>query len=302
MTAMVFALMIGLALPQAGPTVEVEIDAQNFVLGDLVRLSSTDPRAGVALGRSPEPGLARRLNSYEIEGKVRAADLPTEGLNLPAVFLVRRLAGVLDGERVRNAVMTAFEDRFPGALIEIIEMTIPPTEVATGPIDISASLPPNFRPTSPVSVRVQAKSEGFARSFFVRTRARVQTLQPLLARDIDAQSPVRESDLRWEMAPLANVGDEFQGVDSLEGLVAKRDLREGEILTERMLYSPILVRRGEAVSVEVRVGGVKVSAVMSANGAGQYGDTIVVEHLDGSGRTNARVTGPGTVEAIFLHR
>lgn len=301
MNAIVLALLFG-TTAQAGSVVEIEIDSDTFVLGDLVRLSESDPRATVSLGRSPAPGLARRLNDYEIEGQLRSIGLPTDGLKLPGSFLIRRLSASLDADRVREAVTAAFEQRFPGAVVRIVELTVPPTEVSTGPIDVSASLPPSFRPNAPVSVRVQADGNGFSRSVFVRTRVEIETLQPVLAHDVDAQSKVGSSDIRWEMSLLASSAEQEFSIDALEGTVAKRDLREGEILTDRMLYSPVLIRRGEAVTVEARVGNIRVSAVMQARATGQYGDTIVVEHLNGGGKANARVTGPGTVEAIVRGR
>ena len=86
--------------------------------------------------------------------------------------------------------------------------------------------------------------------------------------------------------------------DEIRGKLAKRDLEAGAILTRRQLYSPVLVSRGDSVTVLARVGGITVSATMRARSSGQYGDTIIVQHLNGDGSATARITGNGTVEAL----
>ena len=302
MTTIILTLLLGFAAPQGSGVVRVEVDSDTLLLGDLIPLSDTDPRGTVSLGAAPAPGLARRLNDYEIEGKLRTASLPADGLRLPSAILVTRASATLDVGQVREVVRNEFELRFPGARIDLLELTIPANQVATGPIDVSATLPGNFRPDGPISVRVDARSNGFSRSIFVRTRVAIETLQPVLTRDIESQLPVNQSDVRWQMTPLTSTVTSVASIDTLEGLVAKRDLKAGQVLTDRMLYSPLLIRRGEAVTVAARVGNISVSALMKARDAGRYGDTIVVEHLNGEGRTSARVTGPGTVEAIVMGR
>ena len=55
---------------------------------------------------------------------------------------------------------------------------------------------------------------------------------------------------------------------------------------------------GDAVNVVAAVGNITISAMMKARSSGEYGQTIIVEHLNGSGQATARVTGQGTVQAL----
>ncbi len=81
-------------------------------------------------------------------------------------------------------------------------------------------------------------------------------------------------------------------------MVAKQDLAPSGVLFMDLLYMPVYVRKGDAVTVRANAGGVTVSATMRAKEAGKFGDSIVVEHLSGNGIATARVIGPKTLEAI----
>jgi hypothetical protein len=60
--------------------------------------------------------------------------------------------------------------------------------------------------------------------------------------------------------------------------------------------APIVVKKGDSVTVRSTAGAVSIAATMRAKGAGKVGDTIPVEHLSGSGSTMARIVAPGTLE------
>ncbi len=293
MVAIVLVLLCCLTAPA-----EVAVDKDTLVLGDLIEFPSGDARASLPLGYAPNPGLARRLHDYEILGKLRVAGLPTDDLKLPDSVLVRRASRSLDTARVHEIITGLFVQRFPDARIEILELTVPKIEVATGTLDLSATLPATFNPDGPISVRLEIQGEGFSRSAFVRTRVRVETPQPVLVRPVEAHSPIVSGDVQWQLTPLGRSGDVVGSINSIRGKLSKQDLREGQILTERLLYSPVMVRRGDSVTVRARLGSVTVAATMIARSSGEYGDTIVVEHLNGGGKATARVTGDGTVEVI----
>ena len=276
---------------------EVSLDKNTIFLGDLVEFTEGDLRATVLLGKAPQPGLARRFHDYEILGKLRVSGLRTEDLDLPDSVLIRRQSMALDGERVRDIVRELFERRFPDAQVQFQEMTVPSIEIPTGDVHISGSLPENFNPSGPISIRLDISGEGFSRNAYVQVRTRIETLQPVLDSPIRAHAQILENDVQWRYSLLGGAGDVVQSLNQIQGMLAKRDLEPGEVLTTRHLYSPVLVQRGDAVTVVAAVGGITVSAMMTARSSGEFGDTIIVEHLNGSGQATARVTGQGRVEA-----
>ncbi len=262
---------------------EVSLDKDTILLGDLVEFAQGDLRATVLLGQAPNPGLARRIHDYEILGKLRVSGLRTEDLDLPDSVLIRRQSTPLDGDQVRVLVRQLFERHFPEARIEIQDLIVPPIEVTTRDVQISTSLPTTFNPAGQISVRLDIRADGFSRSVYVQVRVRIETPQPILERAIRAHSPILEGDVGWQFALLEGSLDTVQSLDQVRGMFAKEDLEAGRVLTTRQLYSPVLVRRGDAVTVVAAVGNIRISAMMKARSGGEYGETIIVEHLNGSG-------------------
>jgi flagella basal body P-ring formation protein FlgA len=297
MIVFLFSLMLG-AVAAQGDVREVTVEGDIIRLGDVVSLDSWDARSGVELARAPEPGRARRFHDYELVSKVRGAGYAEDGLQLPAEVLVRRASRRLEEDEVRTAVEDALRERFPRSATSIVELNVPPTDLATGPVELSATIPSNFSPNTTTSVRIDIAGSDYARSVHVRTVLALAVSQPVLRHDIRAQTMIRPADVEWKVVPLESSAASILDAGDLEGFVAKHDLAQGSILTEGVLYSPIMVRRGENVSVEARVGNVAISAVMEAEESGRYGDVIEVGHLSGNGRTRVRIVGPGRVAAV----
>jgi flagella basal body P-ring formation protein FlgA len=102
----------------------------------------------------------------------------------------------------------------------------------------------------------------------------------------------------WKPSLLEGNGTIPTSMDGLTGMVAKHDLEPGQVLKMDTLYMPLYVRKGETVTVKATSGMVTISATMRAMASGRLGDTIQVQHLTANGNTNARVTGPRTLEVL----
>lgn len=271
---------------------DVTIDAENILLGALIPFSSADPRASISLGYAPNPGLARRVVKSEILNKIAAAGLAVDDLLLPDSILVHRRAAEMDRDQVTQAILDAFTRRFPGANIEITNLDIPAAQIGLGPIDVSASLPARFDPAGSAFVRLDVRGKSFSKTLFVQTSFRIESTQPVLKNRIAAHTEIRPGDIEWKLAPLrAGAAPE-----QIDGMLAKRDLEPGQVLTTDLLYLPLYVRKGDSVTVKTTAGAVTIAATMRAKAAGKLGETITVEHLSGEGSTVARIVGPRVLE------
>jgi flagella basal body P-ring formation protein FlgA len=273
---------------------EVTIDADTISLGALIPFPPADPRAAIALGYAPNPGVARRIPKSEILNKIARAGLSADDLVLPDSILVHRRASGVDRDQVTRAILDAFVKRFPDANVEIISAEIPAVQVGTGAVEIRASLPARIDPAGAIFVRVDLRGTSFSKAIFVRTAVRIEADQPVLKNRVAAHAEVRADDIERKMLPVRVQNAPQQ----LEGLAAKRDLEPGQVLTSDVLYLPTLVRKGDAVTVRATAGAVTVAATMRARTAGKLGETIVVEHLNGEGTTMALIVGPRTLEVM----
>ncbi len=277
---------------------EVTVDVDTLTVGAILPFPQSDPRFAVGLGYAPNPGLARRVPRHEIAARIQAAGLRVDDLEFPESILVRRRSQGLDPEQVKQVVLEAFVRQFPSATIELIGTDAPATQVGTGNLTLSAALPTRFDPTQPVFVRLDIRSGSTARTVFVRSVVRIETVQPVLKHHVAANTELRDDDVEWKPALLESATTTQATVDNMSGMLAKRDLEPGQVLKQDLLYMPLYVRKGESVTVKARSGGITISATMRAMAAGKLGDTILLQHLSGSGTTTARVIGPRTLEAI----
>jgi len=271
---------------------DVTIDADSISLGDLIPFPASDPRALISMGYAPNPGLARRFTKAEILGKIAAAGKPADDLQLPDSVLVHRRATTLDRNQVTKAILDAFMKRFPGANIDITGVQIPPVQIGTAVTEISASLPARFDLANSVFVRVDVRGVSFAKTVFVRTDVRIEAGQPVLKNRVAAHAEIQADDIEWKMTPVV-AGSASESVD---GMLAKRDLQPGQVLSNDLLYMPLYVKKGDSVTVKATAGAVTIAATMRAKAAGKLGETIPVEHLSGEGSTMARIVGPRTLE------
>jgi flagella basal body P-ring formation protein FlgA len=277
---------------------EVTISTDSLVLGELIPFGSTDPRAAISLGYAPNPGLARRFQRDELLAKIIAAGFSTADVQLPESVLVRRSSQTLNTEQAIRAVRDAFVRQYPQANVEVLSVDIPETPVGAGNVDISATIPPRSDPSGPIYAKLDIRGNNFVRALYVRTVARVELQQPVIVRPIPAQSRIQTQDVEWKAMPLQGTRDVITSLEAIDGMVAKQDLGPGTVLSTDLLYMPVYVRKGDAVTVRANAGGVTVAATMRAKETGKFGESIVVEHLSGNGTTTARITGPRTLEAI----
>ena len=84
---------------------EVVVDNDAITLGLLVPLPQTDGRAALSFGLAPGPGLSSRLPRYEITGKLMAAGLQSDDIELPESILVRRRSYGLDRDQVAGTIL-----------------------------------------------------------------------------------------------------------------------------------------------------------------------------------------------------
>ena len=92
-----------------------------------------------------------------------------------------------------------------------------------------------------------------------------------------------------------------QAVASLESVIGKEAvqvIRPGAMVLSSQVRQPLVVRRGERVSVRARAAGVSVRTFATAQDDGSVGDLVMVQSLMGKERYAARVTGVRELEVF----
>ena len=73
----------------------------------------------------------------------------------------------------------------------------------------------------------------------------------------------------------------FRSIDEVVGKETTRSVGKGRALLQTMVRSPLLVRRGDMVTVCARASGICVRTTARARDAGSLGDLIAVKSLNG---------------------
>jgi flagella basal body P-ring formation protein FlgA len=111
---------------------------------------------------------------------------------------------------------------------------------------------------------------------------------------------VQATDVKLVQVSTRQVEDPFYRLEDLIGQQAIGAIVEGQVFDRADVRAPLLVRRGDAVTVYARSAGVQVRTTARAQEEGSRGDLITVESMLNRQRFFARVTGIHEVE-VFAH-
>jgi len=98
------------------------------------------------------------------------------------------------------------------------------------------------------------------------------------------------------LKPDMQVGDSFQSLADVVGREAVLAIAPGQILDPQYIRTPVLVKRGSVVTVNVQAPGVKLRTTARAREDGSKGDSITVESLLDRKSYLAKVTAVDTVD------
>ncbi|MCH4875725.1 flagellar basal body P-ring formation protein FlgA [Pseudomonas sp. TMW22091] len=141
------------------------------------------------------------------------------------------------------------------------------------------------QPASSITVTAQA-------TVFIRAVVATQVLE--------REEPISEAMLTVREVSLGKQDQAyFNRIDQVEGLSAKRRIRADQALTQEMLTSPWLVRRGQRVTMQARHGAIQANTEGEALTDGRKGDVIRVKNVTSGKIIEAQVTGVGVVSSTY---
>ncbi len=131
-------------------------------------------------------------------------------------------------------------------------------------------------------------------------RARVTAMVAIAAAPVAAGEPLTDAQVALERRDVSNVADPITTPEDAVGQMSRRMLRPGDILRSGQLASPVLVKRGDAVTMVARRDGVEISMAGEALDAGAKGAAVRVRNAASGQVVRMRVTGAGTVEPLDM--
>ena len=130
------------------------------------------------------------------------------------------------------------------------------------------------------------------------------TLPPALvvaSRSLPRGSLIHADDVRLQLGVAAQGSAHvFQSLDEVIGKEAVRGIVEGQILDDQWVRKPLLVHKGEIVTVYARSAGIQIRTTARSRDEGSRGEVVTVEALGDRKTFFARVTGPQEVD-VYAH-
>lgn len=118
------------------------------------------------------------------------------------------------------------------------------------------------------------------------------------AHDIPRGETISESDVTYTTvdgaALMAGVPTK---IDEVKGMQARRTLAAGQPFRGEDLRKPIIITKGQTVTMQFIVPGVELTAMGRAMSEGGIGDTVTIQNPASYRMISAIVTAPGTVRA-----
>ena len=194
---------------------------------------------------------------------------------------------------VRAAIARAVEERLGGgavATIRSLETSVPDGEEVTAVPEPGARIgsAARFVLWQGGKRRGIAVAEVDVRATHVRAGRAIARDEAIAAADVTlVEGELRDVPVR-----------RLPGLADVVGATPRRAVAAGEPLTAAVLTLPPVVRSGEQVDVNVRIGGVQVAGRGVASGSGHVGDVIRVVNAGSRTPRKARITGPGSVEIV----
>lgn len=135
---------------------------------------------------------------------------------------------------------------------------------------------------------------GWTHGFVARVALDAEVL--VSAGPIAAGKALTAADVRPERRDVTQMADAIGTSEDAVGQSSRRALREGQVLQARLLNKAVLVKRGAAVRIVARHGGVSVQNAGESLQAGSLGDIVRVRNTASGKTLSARVVDEGVVE------
>ncbi|OLF74048.1 hypothetical protein AWH62_07860 [Maricaulis sp. W15] len=269
----------------------IRVDSAHITLGDLFEI--TGPQADIVVARAPAPGSRTALDVNYVRRIALENDLDwanAAGLRrlsierASRVVTAQTLADMLEGE------LFASEGRVHDVQLSNTAMSLhAPLDSAGGPEIHDLS----FDSRSGMLAAEIAPYHG-AQTVRVTGRAYATIELPVLARPIAAGQEITAGDITWISHRADRIRpDAILDPSELVGLETRRALRPNEPVRGYDLQRPLMVERGDLVTLMFEVPGIQLTVRARAMENAADGEVARFVNLQSNRTIEALVDGPG---------
>lgn len=285
MIVLALSLTIGVAFLFIGAraALAASIKPVSVISGDTLRLGDVfdglkEDKAAYILGPAPQPGQDMTLNASTLMRVALALDLPWKPASSADQVVIRRAAAIVPESDIRDTIRAALKDKgLQGDFNLLVSGTMP-----------QIILPPDVSPSIEVAdVKFDPSRDWFEISLAAPSTAtplnrasitgRVQRMVsvPVLKDTLRNGDIIGTNDIVWiDMEQKDLQADNILKEEDMTGLTPRRMAAAGKPLRANELQRPVLVGRGDFVTLVFKSGPMLLTAKGKAMQDGAQGDTI----------------------------
>jgi len=286
----------------------VQAQGEMLTLGEIASLtpeSSGQKHADIPLFRAPQEGEIQVYQAATLKAYVRDA-LPGEAEIAWAgaeEVTVRREGKLIQGEEVAEIVQQYLRNKARELPVKDLAFTpdsLPdPFAIPQGKQEHTV-IPSHEDVVGSryftVRFRVDGKLAGN-----VTVRGQLEATAPVVvaSRDLKRRTVLSREDLEVRESEISRSGRPLTSREKAVGMRLQRSVDSGEILQARKLERPVLVQRGEVVTMEASKGSLLLTAKGVARSRGKKGETIKVRNTGSEREILCKVVDSGRVRVEF---
>jgi flagella basal body P-ring formation protein FlgA len=272
----------------ATPKRNVTITGDNITLGDV--FDDIYKNENYVLAPAPHPDSPLTWDAHTLNRLAKAFKLNWRPSSSDQIT-IRRLATVISEDMIQNAILNSFDGQAINTNMNLEFVGADPTII----------LPHDFEPT----IEVETSSFNHERQTFSATlrTADDKTIHYKGIAHKIVQIPVlnkvlrRGDSIKQSMISMINIRenhitqDMVLRRDELIGMTPRKILRANEPVQLSQLDKPIMVKRGDLVTMQLKRGPIALTALAKAMESGTKGDMIRLVNMDSKRTLEAQITG-----------
>lgn len=273
----------------ATPKRNVTVTGENITLGDV--FEDIYKNENYVLAPAPHPDTPITWDARTLNRLAKAFKLNWRPSSKADKIVIRRLATVINEDRIENTIINSFDTLPLNQNIDLEFVGADPTII----------LPHDIEPT----LNVVTSSFNNDRQTFSATlrTANDKTLHYKGIAHKIVQIPVlntvlrRGDNIKKSMVSMINIREDQiteQMVlrrDELVGMTPRKIIRANEPVQLSQLDKPIMVKRGDLVTMQLKSGPISLTALAKAMENGTKGDIIRLINMDSKRTLEAQITG-----------
>jgi flagella basal body P-ring formation protein FlgA len=270
------------------------VEGDRITVGDLAAvipaflgLNQKEP-----IGFGPAPGATRRFSPGELD---RLAARKGIAVASGPVCFEREMETL-----TRDRVVAALRESLPeGSQMELIEFS--QARIPKGILEFPRGGLTPARTGSPRQAVIWRGRLKYAASqsvtVWAKTRAWISRPSIVAAQDLPAHAPISVHQIRIESVDSSPFSSSAAvSLGDIAGLLPRRRILSGQVISRSALAAPTEVSRGEMVAVEAHYRAASLRFEARAELAGRVGDLIPVRNMESRKTFRARVVRKGFVE------